>query len=101
MRCTTGPSSAAEPAGVARIKLNMAGGQSWRVFGLWIAGKSMAPEDGMYRIFVLIDGEIPGQEVAAIPFRYANKWRLITGKDKTETICTSRPPKANSRSGLP
>jgi ABC-type glycerol-3-phosphate transport system substrate-binding protein len=91
-------SGATEPASVAKIKLNMIGGLSWRVSGQWIEWEIEAPEDGMYRISVkarqnynrgfvsnrtlLIDGEIPCQEVAAIPFKYNNKWTLITFHDK-------------------
>ncbi|MDR0556951.1 MAG: extracellular solute-binding protein [Treponema sp.] len=91
-------SGATEPASVAKIKLNMIGGQSWRVSGQWIEWEFEAPEDGMYRISVkarqnynrgfvsnrtlLIDGEIPCQEVAAVPFKYDNKWRLVTFQDK-------------------
>jgi ABC-type glycerol-3-phosphate transport system substrate-binding protein len=90
-------SSATEPASVAKIKLNMIGGQSWRVAGQWIEWEFTVPEDGMYRISVkarqnynrgfvssrsvLIDGRIPCKEVAAVPFRYDNKWELVTFQD--------------------
>ncbi len=90
-------SGATEPASAAKIKLNMIGGQSWRVSGQWIEWEFDAPEDGMYRISVkarqnynrgfvssrslLIDGEIPCAEVAAVPFTYSNKWQLVTFKD--------------------
>jgi ABC-type glycerol-3-phosphate transport system substrate-binding protein len=90
-------SGATEPASVAKIKLNMIGGQSWRVAGQWIEWEFEVPEDGMYRISVkarqnynrgfvsnrsvVIDGEIPSAELAAVPFRYDNKWRISTFND--------------------
>jgi ABC-type glycerol-3-phosphate transport system substrate-binding protein len=91
-------SGATEPASVAKIRLNMIGGQSWRVAGQWIEWEFTVPEDGMYRISVkarqnynrgfvsnrsiLIDGQIPCEEVSAAPFRYDNKWRLVTFQDE-------------------
>ncbi|MDR0375776.1 MAG: extracellular solute-binding protein [Treponema sp.] len=90
-------SGATEPASVAKIKLNMIGGQSWRVSGQWIEWDFAVPEDGLYRFAVksrqnynrgfvssrsiLIDGEIPCREVAAAAFRYDNKWRLAGFQD--------------------
>ncbi|MCL2765645.1 MAG: extracellular solute-binding protein [Treponema sp.] len=87
-------SGATEPASVARIRLNMIGGQSWRVAGQWIEWEFNVPEDGMYRISIkgrqnynrgfvsnrtiLVNGEIPVQELSAVPFRYSNKWNLTT-----------------------
>jgi ABC-type glycerol-3-phosphate transport system substrate-binding protein len=91
-------SGATEPPSVARIRLNMIGGQSWRVAGQWIEWEFEAPENGMYRISikgrqnynrgfvsnrtVMINGEIPVQELSAVPFVYNNKWNLITLGDK-------------------
>ncbi|MDR2701498.1 MAG: extracellular solute-binding protein [Spirochaetaceae bacterium] len=91
-------SGATEPPSVARIKLNMIGGESWRVAGQWIEWEFEVPEDGMYRFSVkgrqnynrgfvsnrsvMIDGEIPCKELAAVPFRYNNKWNLVTFRDK-------------------
>jgi len=91
-------SGATEPPSVARIRLNMIGGQSWRVAGQWIEWEFDAPENGMYRISikgrqnynrgyvsnraVMINGEIPVQELASVPFNYSNKWSLITLGDK-------------------
>ena len=87
-------SGATEPASVARIRLNMIGGQSWRVSGQWIEWEFDVPEDGMYRISIkgrqnynrgfvsnrtiLINGEVPCQELASVPFKYNNKWVLTT-----------------------
>jgi len=91
-------SGATEPPSVARIRLNMIGGQSWRVAGQWIEWEFEAPENGMYRISikgrqnynrgyvsnrtVMINGEIPVQELSAVPFVYSNKWNLVTLGDK-------------------
>jgi hypothetical protein len=87
-------SGATDPASVARIRLNMIGGERWSVPGQWIEWDFSVPEDGMYRISVksrqnynrgyvsnravLLDGQILCQELAAVPFTYTNKWRLIT-----------------------
>jgi ABC-type glycerol-3-phosphate transport system substrate-binding protein len=90
-------SGATDPPSVAKIKLNMIGGQSWRVAGQWIEWNFYVPEDGMYRFTVkgrqnynrgfvsnravMIDGQIPCTELAAVPFTYSNKWRLATLRD--------------------
>jgi len=87
-------SGATDPASVARIRLNMIGGQNWRVAGQWIEWDFDVPEDGMYRISIkgrqnynrgfvsnrsiIINGEVPVQELASVPFRYSNKWQLST-----------------------
>jgi ABC-type glycerol-3-phosphate transport system substrate-binding protein len=87
-------SGATEPPSVARIRLNMIGGQSWRVAGQWIEWEFDAPENGMYRISIkgrqnynrgyvsnrtiMINGEIPVQELSSVPFNYSNKWVLKT-----------------------
>jgi len=91
-------SGATEPPSVAKIRLNMIGGQSWRVAGQWIEWEFDVPENGMYRISikgrqnynrgfvsnrtVMINGEIPVQELSAVPFVYSNKWNLVTLGDK-------------------
>jgi len=91
-------SGATEPPSVARIRLNMIGGQSWRVAGQWIEWEFEAPEKGLYRISikgrqnynrgyvsnrtVMINGEIPVQELSSVPFNYSNKWSLNTLGDK-------------------
>ncbi len=90
-------SGATEPPSVAKIKLNMIGGQSWRVAGQWIEWEFYVPENGMYRFTVkgrqnynrgfvsnravLIDGQTPCTELAAVPFTYNNKWKLTTFRD--------------------
>jgi ABC-type glycerol-3-phosphate transport system substrate-binding protein len=90
-------SGATDPASVAKIKLNMIGGQSWRVAGQWIEWDFFVPADGLYRFTikgrqnynrgfvsnrsVLIDGQIPCTELAAVPFKYTNKWSMDTFRD--------------------
>lgn len=91
-------SGATDPASVARIRLNMIGGQSWRVPGQWIEWDFEVPEDGMYRISikgrqnynrgfvssraVMINGEIPAQELMAVPFPFTNRWVMNTLGDE-------------------
>ena len=90
-------SGATEPPSVAKIKLNMIGGQSWRVAGQWIEWEFHVPENGMYRFSVkgrqnynrgfvsnrsvLIDGQVPCAELAEVPFTYSNRWNLVTLSD--------------------
>jgi hypothetical protein len=90
-------SGATEPPSVAKIKLNMIGGQSWRVAGQWIEWEFFVPENGMYRFtvkgrqnynrgfvsnrMVMLDGQVPCTELAAVPFTYSNKWKLATFRD--------------------
>jgi ABC-type glycerol-3-phosphate transport system substrate-binding protein len=90
-------SGATEPASVARIRLNMIGGDAWRIAGQWIEWDFDVPEDGMYRVTikgrqnynrgfvsnrtVMINGEIPFQELSAVPFPYSNRWRHTTLAD--------------------
>jgi ABC-type glycerol-3-phosphate transport system substrate-binding protein len=95
-------SSATEPSSVARIRLNMIGGEAWRVAGQWIEWDFEVPENGMYRITikgrqnynrgfvsnrtVLVNGEIPCQELSAVPFTYSNRWRHVTLNDEKGDI---------------
>ena len=90
-------SGATEPASVAKIKLNMIGGEQWGLTGQWIEWDIEVPESGMYRITikgrqnydrgfvsnrsVFVNGEILCNELAAVPFTYSNKWNLVTLKD--------------------
>ncbi|MCL2720487.1 MAG: extracellular solute-binding protein [Treponema sp.] len=87
-------SGATEPPSVAQIRLNMIGGQSWRVAGQWIEWEFDVPEDGLYRVSikgrqnynrgfvsnrtVMLNGEIPVQELSSVPFTYTNRWVLST-----------------------
>ncbi|MDR0503038.1 MAG: extracellular solute-binding protein [Treponema sp.] len=95
-------SGATEPPSVAKIRLNMIGGQSWRVAGQWIEWEFDVPEDGMYRITVkarqnynrgfvsnrtvFLNGEIPCRELNSVPFTYNNKWKLSTFNDAQDDL---------------
>ena len=92
-------SGATDPASTAKIKLNMTGGQQWRVAGQWIEWDIIVPEDGLYELTIkgrqnynrgfvscrslYIDGKIPFEEVSSIGFKYSNNWDLMTLSDTT------------------
>ncbi|MBQ9120552.1 MAG: extracellular solute-binding protein [Lachnospiraceae bacterium] len=94
-------SSTTEPYSAAKIKLNMIGGQAWKVSGQWIEWEITVPEDGMYELSIkgrqnyqrgfvsnralYIDGEIPFKEVSAIAFQYNNAWDVMTLSDENGT----------------
>lgn len=91
-------SSTTEPYSAAKIKLNMIGGQAWKVAGQWIEWEITVPEDGLYELSIkgrqnyqrgfvsnralYIDGEIPFAEVSAIAFKYSNAWEMMTLADE-------------------
>jgi ABC-type glycerol-3-phosphate transport system substrate-binding protein len=91
-------SPATSPSSVATIKLNMIGGNAWRIAGNWIEWDFEVPEDNYYNITikgrqnynrgfvsnraVYIDGEIPFSELNHISFQYSNKWENLTLSDK-------------------
>jgi len=95
-------SGATEPASVSKIRLNIIGGEGWHVSGQWIEWEFDIPENGLYRISIkgrqnynrgfvsnrtiLINGEIPCKELAAVPFKYSNKWKLTTLSDNQGAI---------------
>ncbi len=82
------------PYSVSKIKLNIGGGYANRIAGQWIEWDFEVPEDGYYFIdikgrqnyqrgfvsnrAVMIDNETPFEDLAAIPFQYANDWELTT-----------------------
>jgi ABC-type glycerol-3-phosphate transport system substrate-binding protein len=83
-----------EPYSVSDIRLNMIGGNAWRVPGQWIEWVLNVPEDGYYNITIkgrqnynrgfvssrtlYIDGKIPFKEVENVSFKYSNEWESIT-----------------------
>jgi len=95
-------SGATEPASVSKIRLNIIGGESWRISGQWIEWEFDVPENGLYRISIkgrqnynrgfvsnrtiLINGEILCKELAAVPFKYNNKWKLTTPSDSQGAV---------------
>ncbi len=94
-------SGATEPVSVARVRLNEIGGQPWRVAGQWIEWEFDIPEDGLYRFSVkgrqnynrgfvsnreiMINDEVLCRELSQVPFRYNNKWQLVTFRDRDNT----------------
>ncbi len=87
-----------EPYSVSDIRLNMIGGNAWRVPGQWIEWEISVPEDGYYNINIkgrqnynrgfvstrtlYIDGKIPFKEVENLSFDYSNEWESITLSDE-------------------
>jgi ABC-type glycerol-3-phosphate transport system substrate-binding protein len=90
-------SGATDPPSVARVRLNMIGGERWSVAGQWIEWEFDVPEDGLYRVTIkgrqsynrghvsnrtaFLNGQILCQELAAVPFTFSNRWRHTTFED--------------------
>nr|AGS52355.1 N-acetyl-D-glucosamine ABC transport system, sugar-binding protein [uncultured bacterium contig00073] len=96
-------SGATEPASVATIRLNMIGGERWRIAGQWIEWEFEVPENGMYRISIkgrqnynrgyvsnrtiMLNSQILCRELSAVPFTYNNKWSYTTlGGDQGDLL---------------
>lgn len=93
-------SATTQPYSASKIRLNMGGGNAWRVPGQWIEWDFLVPEDGYYHITVKgrqnyqrgfvsnrsvsIDGEVPFKEAKEISFRYSNNWEYVTLSDVHE-----------------
>ncbi|MCL2372143.1 MAG: extracellular solute-binding protein [Defluviitaleaceae bacterium] len=85
------------PPSVATIRLNMMGGHAWRIPGQWIEWEVGVPADGLYRLSIsarqnysrgfvssrtlMVNGEIPFQEVEIVKFPFNNGWELTTFQD--------------------
>ena len=85
------------PPSASLIRLNMIGGQPWRIPGQWIEWEFYAPSAGLYNISVsarqnynrgfvssrtlYLNDQIPFEEVLAIPFTFNNSWELVTFSD--------------------
>lgn len=90
-------SGVTNPPSVATVVLNMIGGFPWRIPGQWIEWEVEVPTAGLYRISVsarqnynrgfvssrtiMVNGEIPFEEVAFVPFHFNNSWQLTTFHD--------------------
>lgn len=90
-----------QPYSVTNTILNYIGGDPWNKAGQWIEWRFDVPEDGWYTISVkarqayqrgavssrslYIDGELPFEGVAAIPFGYSTSWELVTLSDADGT----------------
>nr|AGS51845.1 N-acetyl-D-glucosamine ABC transport system, sugar-binding protein [uncultured bacterium contig00066] len=96
-------SGATEPPSVSTIRLNMIGGERWRVAGQWIEWEFYVPENGLYRISIkgrqnynrgyvsnrtiMLNGQILCRELSAVPFTYNNKWSYTTlGGDQGDLL---------------
>lgn len=87
-------SSNTQPYSASKIKLNMIGGEPWKVPGQWIEWNIEVPEDGLYNISIkgkqnynrgmvsnrklYIDGVTPFAEAATMQFKYSTGWELKT-----------------------
>lgn len=90
-----------EPYDAAKTKLNTIGGMNWRICRQWITWEIEVPCDGLYEIDVKyrqnvnqgvtvvrslsIDGEVPFQEAAQLPFYYENAWQITALGDERGT----------------
>ncbi|MCL2638127.1 MAG: extracellular solute-binding protein [Oscillospiraceae bacterium] len=90
-------SATTEPYSVTTIVLNAIGGERWRVPGQWIEWEVEVPESGLYAFSfktrqnynrgivsnraLFINGQIPCEEAAVIPFFFNNAWQLVTPTD--------------------
>ena len=86
-----------EPNSVTYTVLNYIGGEAWKTNGQWIEWNLEVPSDGFYHILVkgrqnysrgnvanrkvLIDGEVPFDELSAVVFKYDNDWQNMTLSD--------------------
>ncbi len=92
-------SAAVHPYSSSKIKINTIGGLNWRIPGQWIEWEIDVPETGLYKMAfktqqnyvrgiystrkLTIDGVVPFEEMAKVPFRYKSSYRLdIMGGDE-------------------
>ncbi len=83
-----------EPYHPAQIRMNSIGGYRWRHPGQWITWEFEVPEDGLYNISfkakqdqergiatyrrILLNGEVPYEELYAVPFLFSSSYRMRT-----------------------
>ncbi len=79
------------PNSVTNTVLNYVGGEAWRSNGMWIEWEFEVPDDGFYNVMIkarqnyargsvsnrkiLIDGEVPFEELNEIQFEFENDWQ--------------------------
>ncbi|MEK0315788.1 extracellular solute-binding protein [Cohnella sp. 56] len=91
-------SPAVTPYSASAMLLNTIGGNNWRVPGDWIEWEFDAPESGLYTIGIkakqnslkgmnvtrklMLDGEVPFQEMNQVAFEYSGDWKtnVLGGK---------------------
>ena len=94
-------SPSTQPCSVTHTVLNYVGGEAWRSTGQWIEWEFEVPEDGFYNIMikgrqnysrgsvsnraVLIDGEVPFEEMKEVSFDYSNDWQCKDLADENGT----------------
>ncbi|MBQ6399561.1 MAG: extracellular solute-binding protein [Clostridia bacterium] len=87
-------SPATDPYSVTKTILNYIGGDPWTHAGEWIEWEFEVPEDGYYNISikarqmyqrgalssrtVMIDGQVPFEDLAAVRFGYSTGWQMKT-----------------------
>ncbi|KYG34341.1 extracellular solute-binding protein [Alkalihalobacillus trypoxylicola] len=85
-------SPATEPYHVSKIRMNTIGGYNWRWPGQWISWEVEVPEEGLYQIGIknkqnmirglystrrlLINDQVPFQEMDMINFSFNNQWDM-------------------------
>lgn len=92
-------SPAIAPYSAKELKNNTIGGNSWRLVGQWLEWEFEVPEDGYYNLGVhvkqnfvkgiyvsrkiMIDGEVPFEEMNDYGFSYEQNWRqeLLSDED--------------------
>lgn len=90
-----------QPGSVTTTVLNYVGGDAWKSTGQWIEWDFEVPEDGYYNIMikgrqnyqrgsktnrmVMIDGEVPFNELNAVAFEYMNDWECKDLADEDGT----------------
>ncbi len=90
------------PNSVTKTILNYVGGETWRKNGQWIEWEFEVPEDGFYNFMikarqnysrgsvssrkVLIDGEVPFQEMENVAFAYDNDWQCKELEDENGNL---------------
>jgi len=91
-------SPAVYPASAKALLNNTIGGESWDAAGQWIEWEFEVPEDGYYNISlfdkqsfmrgiyvsrkIMIDGEVPFEEMEDYGFNYASSWRTDVLEDE-------------------
>ena len=94
-------SASTQPYSVTNTVLNYVGGDPWKSSGQWIEWNFQVPEDGKYHISVkarqnysrgsvscrsiLIDGQVPFDELSAVGFEYGSDWNVMTLSDEEGT----------------
>lgn len=85
------------PYDPALVRYNVLGGEQWSSPGQWVEWTVDVPETGNYKLAIryrqkektnsisyrrlFVDGKIPFEEAAAIPFSYKNSWQVTSLKN--------------------